>query len=135
MRLLSHNVLRNNAADTNGKGFPLKITPMEIRVDDANELGSYPERKLLFVKGILGMLDWQVLVQGAFEMGLTSLPEHLTSEMAEDQDFLTAVYHVLMNVHLVKGTLTCPDTGRKFTVDNCIVDFTMEESECENVRY
>jgi multifunctional methyltransferase subunit TRM112 len=40
-----------------------------------------------------------------------------------------------MNVHLVKGMLTCPDTGREFPVTDGIADFSMEEEECENVRH
>jgi multifunctional methyltransferase subunit TRM112 len=135
MRLLTHNTMRNNSAAAKGKGYPLKITPVEIRVDDANEIGSDPGREIAFVKGIIGMLDWGILVQGASEMGLTTLPETLTDEMVNDHEFLRALYHVLMNVHLMKGVLTCPDTGREFPVTNSIVDFTMEESECENVRY
>lgn len=135
MRLLTHNTLRNNSAATKGKGYPLNIKPVEIRVDDAKEIGSDPEREIAFVKGILSMLDWGILVKGASQMGLTTLPEILTDGMAHDDDFLRALYHVLMNVHLVKGILTCPDTGREFPVTNSIVDFTMEESECENVRY
>jgi multifunctional methyltransferase subunit TRM112 len=135
MRLLTHNTMRNNSAAAKGKGYPLKITPVEIRVDDANEIASDPGREIAFVKGILGMLDWGILVQGASQMGLTTLPETLTDEMVHDDEFLRALYHVLMNVHLVRGMLTCPDTGREFPVLNSIVDFTMEESECENVRY
>lgn len=127
--------MRNNSAAAKGKGYPLKITPVEIRVDDANEIASDPGREIAFVKGILGMLDWGILVQGASQMGLTTLPETLTDEMVHDDEFLRALYHVLMNVHLVRGMLTCPDTGREFPVLNSIVDFTMEESECENVRY
>ena len=34
MRLLAHNALRNNSAAAEGKGYPLKITATEIRVDD-----------------------------------------------------------------------------------------------------
>eukprot|EP01083_Nonionella_stella_P070645 189122_1 len=134
MRLLTHNTMRNNTEEAKGGGWPLKITAIEVRVDDANDVGSDPKNELSFVKGILGMLDWSTLVQGASQMGLNTLPKVLTEEMAADEDFLRALYHVLMNVHLVKGMLTCPDTGREFPVTNSIIDFSMEEQECENVR-
>ncbi len=135
MRLLTHNSLRNNSAEADGKGFPLKITAVEVRVDDSSEVGTDPGREASFVKGILGMLDWQTLVQAASQMGLNTLPPTLTEELANDDAFLRALYHVLMNVHLVRGMLTCPDTGREFPVTDGIVDFTMEEDECENVRF
>ena len=47
-------------------------------------------------------------------MGIPTLPPTLTEELAADTTFLLALYHVLMNVHLVQGMLTCPATGRKF---------------------
>jgi multifunctional methyltransferase subunit TRM112 len=106
-----------------------------VRVDDADEIGSDPEKEVAFVRGILGMLDWPTLVQGASQMCLTTLPQVLTEVMSKDTLFLRALYHVLMNVHLVRGMLTCPDTGREFPVTDGIVDFSMEEEECENVRY
>ena len=111
--------------------YPLKITAVEVRVDDSSEVGT----EVSFVKGILGMLDWQILVHAAAEMGLNTLPPSLTEDLAKDDAFCRALYHVLMNVHLVKGMLTCPDTGREFPVTDGIVDFTMEEDECENVRF
>ena len=127
--------MRNNTEAAKGKGWPLRITAVEVRVDDATEIGSDPVREIAFVKGVVGMLDWPTLVQGASQVGLTTLPPTLTDEMVNDTDFLRALYHVLMNVHLVKGMLTCPDTGREFPVTDGIVDFTMEEEECENTRH
>jgi len=135
MRLLTHNTMRNNTEDAKGKGWPLRIAAVEVRVDDASEIGSDPEREIAFVKGVLGMLDWYTLVQGASQLGLNTLPPTLTEEMSKEPDFLRALYHVLMNVHLVKGMLTCPDTGREFPVTDGIADFSMEEEECENVRH
>ena len=135
MRLLTHNTLRNNSAAAHGKGYPLKITAVEVRVDDSSEVGTDPEKEIAFVKGILGMLDWDILVKAANEMGLANLPPSLTEDLANDDTFLRALYQVLMNVHLVKGMLTCPDTGREFPVTDGIPDFSMEEVECENVRF
>ena len=62
MRLLTHNMLRNNSAEAKGKGFPLKITATEIRVDDDGE-GADTERQVALVKGVLDTLDWPALVQ------------------------------------------------------------------------
>jgi len=133
MRLLTHNTLRNNSAAANGKGFPLRIKAAEIRVDE-NKDDDDDEMQIAFVKGILGMLDWSILVQGASEMGLSTLPPALTDEMANDPTFMRALYHVLMNVHLVRGILVCPDTGREFPVTDGIANFMLEEDECEHVR-
>lgn len=132
MRLLTHNLIRNNTEAAGGNGYPLKITATEIRVDDASEEDS--DRQIAFVKGVLGVLDWPALVQAASQMGLSTLPPQLSEEMANDPTFLQALHHVLMNVHLVKGILTCPVTGREFAVSDGIPNMILEEDECEHVR-
>jgi hypothetical protein len=70
MRLLTHNTLRNNAAEAKGKGFPLKITAAEVRViDDPHGRGgeaaeeSTARRDREFVKRLLPTLEWPALVQ------------------------------------------------------------------------
>jgi hypothetical protein len=67
MRLLTHNTLRNQAADAKGKGFPLQIrSAHKIRVDDvpnADQQASDNDRKIRFVSNILPTLDWSALVQ------------------------------------------------------------------------
>ena len=62
MRLLTHNALRNHAANAKGRGYPLKIVATEIRIDDQEEKMHNPEQEIAFMKGILGMLDWSTLV-------------------------------------------------------------------------
>jgi multifunctional methyltransferase subunit TRM112 len=67
-------------------------------------------------------------------MGISTLPPTLTDALAEDPLFLRALYHILMNVHLVKGMLTCPVTGREFPIQDGIPNMMLEEEECERVR-
>jgi multifunctional methyltransferase subunit TRM112 len=67
-------------------------------------------------------------------MGIKTLPPTLTESLVEDPNFLKALYHILMNVHLVKGMLTCPVTGREFPVTDGIPNMILEEDECEKVR-
>lgn len=45
-----------------------------------------------------------------------SLPPALTPELLEDSSFLLALHRVLMDMHVVEGTLICPETGRKFPI-------------------
>ena len=72
--------------------------------------------------------------QGASELGISTLPPTLTEDLAQDPAFLKALYHILMNVHLVKGMLTCPVTGREFPVQDGIPNMMLEEEECEKTR-
>ncbi|KAL9180720.1 hypothetical protein ACHAXT_011173 [Thalassiosira profunda] len=133
MRLLTHNVLRNNTAAAARSTAPLRITATEVRVDDPPSAPSddATRREVAFAKHALPILDWDALVQGAKAMGLDSLPPHVTPELAEGEGFLRALYHVLMNVHLVNGMLTCPETGREFPVTDGICNMMLEEGECE----
>ena len=61
MRLLTHNTLRNNSAGAKGKGFPLRITAAEVKVDE--NAAPLDEQRLAFLKGIIPTLDWPSLVQ------------------------------------------------------------------------
>ena len=60
MRLLTHNSLRNNAADAKGKGYPLKISAAEIRVTEHDE---FDQRRAAFIKDLLPSLEWSALVE------------------------------------------------------------------------
>lgn len=66
MRLLTHNMMRNNSAAAEGKGFPLKITATEIRVDQDDAADA--QRQVALVKGVLDSLDWPALVQVQYYM-------------------------------------------------------------------
>ena len=61
MRLLTHNTLRNNSKEAAGKGYPLRINAVEVKVvDNAGEL---TEREISFVKHMLPTLEWSALVK------------------------------------------------------------------------
>lgn len=49
--------------------------------------------------------------------------------MSQDREFQLALYHILMDVHLVNGILTCPVTAREFVVENEIPNLLLEEEE------
>ena len=73
MRLLTHNTLRNNTKEAKGKEFPLKITAVEIRVEENDT--EITEQQINFVKNMLTRIDWPALVQvrngfGVFESPL-----------------------------------------------------------------
>jgi multifunctional methyltransferase subunit TRM112 len=74
------------------------------------------------------------LIQGATAMGISTLPPVLTEDLASNKEFLAALYHILMNVHLVTGTLTCPVTGLQFPVENEIPNMVIEDGKCERLN-
>jgi multifunctional methyltransferase subunit TRM112 len=144
MRLLTHNVMRNNASAASSAKSPPRITAAtKVRVDesaasassaggdDDDDFAAASRREVEFARHVLPILDWESLVQAASAMGLMSLPPSVSTDLAEDEGFLRALYHVLMNVHLVDGMLTCEVTGREFPVTDGIVNMMLEEHECE----
>lgn len=143
MRLLTHNLMRNNAAAASKSTSPPRITAAtKIRVDEPTQSSCNDDddendnadigrrREVEFAKHILPILDWEELLHAAKALGLHSLPPMVTPELAADDGFLRALYHVVMNVHLVDGILTCSITGREFPVSDGIVNMMLEEEEC-----
>jgi multifunctional methyltransferase subunit TRM112 len=102
MRLLTHNTMRNNTQEAKGAGYPLRIDATQIVVDDNND-NVDSEQQIAFVKGVMGMLNWKALVNAAASVGLYSLPPELSEDMSKDEEFCKALYHVLMNVHVIQG--------------------------------
>ena len=48
--------------------------------------------------------------------GIEGLPEAASEEMLEDEDFLKAFHHALLEVHLEEGALVCPETGEEWDI-------------------
>ncbi len=44
--------------------------------------------------------------------GIDDLPEAVSEDMLEDEEFLKKFHHALLEVHLEEGSLVCPETGR-----------------------
>ena len=130
--------MRNNTASAT-ESSTFRITATQIRVDEppssssstSTNNESSKQREIQFVRHTLPILHWPTLLNAAQSLGLSSLPPEVTPELANDDNFCQALYHVLMNVHLVNGMLTCSETGREFPVTDGIVNMMLEESECE----
>ena len=63
MRLLTHNTMRNNTKEADGKGYPLKITAVEVKVVDNPEAAADSDKEIAFVRHVLPTLEWRALVQ------------------------------------------------------------------------
>lgn len=48
----------------------------------------------------------------------------------QDDEFLQKFHHALLEVHLEEGALICPETGRRFAVNNGIPNLLLNEDEC-----
>lgn len=114
MRLLTLNSLKCPAKDVvNGYPLLIEITDFEVSTSDFNQE---------FIVHMLPSLNWQSICLAAKAVGLDSstVPESFSVFLLEDLDFLKAMHYLLIDIHVESGFLICPDTKRKFPIENGI---------------
>lgn len=55
------------------------------------------------------------------------LPEALPENAAEDEEFLQKLHYVLLQVDVVEGFLTCPESGTQFPIRNGCANMLLNE--------
>ena len=115
MRLLTHSSLRNPAADA-VEGLPLQIEVSEMEIEEK----PFSEDFLL---SVLSSIRWEAVLIAARAIGMgDTTPAALTPQLLQDKDFLQACFHLLINVNVKSGVLTCSETGRQFPIIDGIPD-------------
>lgn len=113
------------------KGYPLIIeNGAELIVEES------PVDNELVLK-LLPKLDYSALLgainnlrEQSVGFDIPELPPAVPDNPAELDDETIAKFHkVLFDIHLVKGHLICPDTGRKFPVKDGIPNMILHEDE------
>lgn len=62
--------------------------------------------------------------------GVDNLPPSASAEDLDRDEFLQVFHHALLEVTLEEGSLVCPETGRKFSVQKGIPNLLLNEDEC-----
>ncbi|XP_012521689.1 multifunctional methyltransferase subunit TRM112-like protein isoform X2 [Monomorium pharaonis] len=123
MKLLTHNMLTSKAMKGVTVGYPLKIVARDIRV---SEVDFNPE----YIARIIPKLDWAVLWKAAESIGhVGELPQILIEDFETNEDFLKKAHHVLLEVEVINGELLCPESGRKFPINDGIPNMLLNEDE------
>ena len=66
-------------------------------------------------------VDYPALLATVASLNVESgLPAAVPEKFAEDETFLQALHHVLMEIEIVDGQLVCPETSKKFPVKDGI---------------
>jgi len=117
MRLITHNMLASPVKGVE-TSFPLgiELTKVEVKEQEFNAD---------FLKMMLPKLEWKALVEACQTVGsmleeMPRLPDTLTDELIEDEEFLKQLHTALLEVYVMDGNLICPTTGRKFPITNGI---------------
>jgi len=123
MKLLTHNMLTSKCMKAVTTGYPLGINASDVRV---SEVEFNPD----FVSKMIPKVDWSVLWNAAERIGqLEGLPKEIVENYENDHDFLKKAHHVLLEVDIINGELICPETGRKFPINNGIPNMLLNEDE------
>lgn len=112
MKLLTHNLLTSRFLKNVQTGYPLKLA-----VERVEEISTeYNEE---FLQKMLKKIDYNALREAAQVCG-QQLPEVLPEGGAGVQEDLKAIHKALFDIKVIKGTLECPESGRKFPISNGI---------------
>lgn len=105
-------------------GFPLKIKAEEVEVIESDFNAD-------FIQKMLVKLDYCAFLEAAKTLNVAEgLPEEYNVEThANDEEVLRKVHHALLDVHVKKGLLICPESGREFTIQAGIPNMLLREDE------
>jgi multifunctional methyltransferase subunit TRM112 len=96
-------------------GYPLQLEVDELEVVET-------ECNAEFIQSLLPSLEWSAVVVAADAIGLKGIPSEYSSELLKDKDFILAMHNLLLDIHVIKGFLVCPESGRRFPIENRIAN-------------
>eukprot|EP00055_Hartaetosiga_balthica_P000907 m.137759 g.137759 ORF g.137759 m.137759 type:complete len:124 (+) comp12305_c0_seq1:110-481(+) len=122
MKLLTQNMLKSHVKGVK-LGYPLRLEAEKIEMKEV-------EYNQSFIVKMLDRIKYNVLYSTAQSLDMAEgLPE-LPPDNAEDNDaFLRAVHHVLLEIEIVEGKLICPETEREFPIKKGIPNMLLNEDE------
>lgn len=106
-------------------GYPLAINATDIKI---KEVDFNPE----FISRVIPKLDWEVLWCAANSLGHSDgLPRIIEQKFEQNEEFLKKAHHVLLEVEVEAGYLTCPESGRQFPISKGIPNMLLTETEVQ----
>jgi len=106
-------------------GYPLKLMASEISVKEK-------EFQPTFITKMLPKVNWNVLVEAVNSIGhaeSAALPPAITEDSVKSEEFLRKAHHALLEIDVVTGEMECPESGRKFPIQNGIPNMLLNEDE------
>ncbi|XP_050481529.1 multifunctional methyltransferase subunit TRM112-like protein isoform X1 [Bombus huntii] len=133
MKLLTHNMLTSKCLKGVTVGYPLGIVVSFTSIYNfkakgikVSEVDFNPE----FIARIIPKLDWATLWKAAESIGhVGELPQTLIQDFETNEEFLKMVHHILLEVEVINGDLLCPESGRKFPINDGIPNMLLNEDE------
>ena len=111
MKLLTHNMLMSPGTKN---GFPLAIECEKMEEVEADFNADFMVR-------MVEKVEYGALMATLASLNVeTKLPAAVPEKFAEDEEFLNALHHALMEIEILEGQLVCPETGKKFPIKDGI---------------
>lgn len=133
---MTHNFMQCIVKGCGGvDSFPLIIHPSQVEVDeDEQDMNDSEEEPLNVnvIRGLLERVDYKAFRKGALELGVdlgVELPEEAGEELMKNEEFLRKIYHLLVSIHIIEGTLECPKCSRKYKISQGIPNMLLREDE------
>lgn len=124
MRLITHNMLQCNAKGVTN-GYPLKIECGNMEVIES-------EFSADVTRAMLAKIDWECLKSAATDLSLPlfdGMDDAVKNVGEINEEGLRSLHHILFEVHVIDGDLVCPQSGRKFPVQDGIPNMLLHEDE------
>jgi multifunctional methyltransferase subunit TRM112 len=85
------------------------------------------------VTSVASKIEYTALLQACQQLAphcddMPDLPSVLPEEQLDD-GLVAALHKVLFDIHVTKGFLVCPDTGRRFPINDGIPNMILHEDE------
>lgn len=84
-----------------------------------------------FINRLLPRLDWTTIKMAAETVGCAQdLPAEMNPETTpNDTELLQKIHHLLLEIDVIEGHLSCPETGRVFPISQGIPNMLLNEDE------
>lgn len=104
---------------------------MTIEATEVTVEKSPIDREML--KRTLPKLDYEALRQACHQLAsnvpdMPDLPLECPEQL-DDETLAENLHKVIFDIHVIEGTLICPDTGRRFPVKDSIPNMILHEDE------
>lgn len=120
MKLLTHNMMSSHVKGVKN-GYPLILRVTDQAEEEMEFNGE-------FIVRMLPRIEYSGLRTTLGQLGMSdALPAAVPASPEEDEDFLKAMHHVLLEIQIMTGELECPESGTKFPIENGIPNMLLPE--------
>eukprot|EP01035_Chromulina_nebulosa_P020939 gene20939-27140_t len=80
---------------------------------------------------LLSKINLSALKSGAKDIGenIDNLPDEITTNNEIDSNTLQKLHYLLFDIHIIDGSLICPESGRRFPIKDSIPNMLLHEDE------